>query len=513
MADAITSQAATLEAVSIPSPVSVFQGYDSVTGGGLSTAVTGTITKVGGTSSADYSVCTDLEQLSRSLQIDQSLSVGFGPFGSFDEKMQFVYKLDVTTYSVSIVVYSRHFGYKETTDDVRLKSGIKPPQGNPELRDFFRGYGDSFLASRTTGGEYYAVYTYYSQTREEQTQLTIDMKAHGIFNGGKVDAGLQAKISSFQSSTKTRSTFNQNVSGLRNPKLPDSDHVVEYAIAFTSIPLDNPAIIGFDTTGYEHVPGFGDFQPIASNRDFFVGNTVMGGLTKPLVQIQEVETQIAWIRGVYRFYGGYNDPQLTQNGIQSKTDHTTLDKLFQQFEADPTATFTQPALPSLKNGTPSLNYRISDSPSFGGPGGDPFDDIDAVGFTSFVPEQTRLSVLQLRSGARIDQLLTTYQNNSGQTWTFGHGGGGGSLGNKLNLMSGEFVTKVTGRSGARVDHLTITITNGGKVDGGGTGGNFFDWSVPTNSFVLGFKGRSARELDQITFIYAQFGAAKWTPIT
>src|SRR5207244_5679482 len=101
---------------------------------------------VGARSDVTYSGCESIETLSRALQIDQSLSVGFGPFGSVDEKTTFVYNLDVTTTSVSIVVYARHVTGKQALTDYGLKPNIPPPVGDEALKKFFNGFGDSFLS-------------------------------------------------------------------------------------------------------------------------------------------------------------------------------------------------------------------------------------------------------------------------------------------------------------------------------------------------------------------------------
>ena len=90
-------------------------------------------------------------------------------------------------------------------------------------------------------------------------------------------------------------------------------------------------------------------------------------------------------------------------------------------------------------------------------------------------------------------------------------GGGGGLGNKVTLMVGQFVNQISGRSGERVDHLTLTTTNGDKVDGGGNGGGPFDETIPTGSFLLGFAGRSGSELDQIQFVFGKPQQASWAP--
>ena len=59
-------------------PVQIFQGYDSVIGIGLGTAVEGTSKSAGAQTQEYFQGCETIESLSRALQIDQSLSVGFG---------------------------------------------------------------------------------------------------------------------------------------------------------------------------------------------------------------------------------------------------------------------------------------------------------------------------------------------------------------------------------------------------------------------------------------------------
>ncbi len=447
--------------------------------------------------------------MSNALEIDQSLSVSFGPVGSIDQKSRFVHSLNVTTFSVSIVVFARHLQGSQVMTNVALKPGIKPPQGNEELRNFFRGFGNSFMSSVSEGGEYYAVYTYFSQTREEQTELTASMQAHGIFNGGSVDASLQTKIGTFNSSVKTRISFDQNMSGIRNPAFPDSDNIIGFALAFPSLELTEPAIVAYEALGYERVPNFGAFQPIAKNRQFFVGNTVVDGLTKPLVQIQQLQNQIEWIEQIYRFYGGFSDSKLNDTAAKAKIDRDAINDMILAYEDDPTGSFTAPDLPSLANGTPELDYDIKRSESHGGGSGTPFDDVNV---DTAIPQQTRISALQLRSGDRIDKLITTYTDLS-TTSKIEHGGGGGGLSNVLNLRPDNVVVKIAGRSGSNVDRLTFTTSNGDVLNRGGGGGKpFDDFEVKPDEFLLGFAGRSNSEVRQIQFITGKLLPARWTPI-
>ena len=487
-------------------PAALFQGYNSVDGHGGSTALQGNTKIVGGTSTVSYRVASDIETLSRALEIDQSLSIGFGPFGSVDQKLKFVSNLKITTNSISIVVYARHFVGAETMTDVALKQGVKPPEGNAELNEFFQTYGDSYITSMTRGGEYYAVYTFYSQTREEQTQLEASMKAAGIYEGVKIDASLQVKLDNFVSSTKTRVTFDQNVSGLLNPKLPTASDLITYAIAFPSLNIDAPAIIALDSSGYESVGGIGTkFDPVSKNRRYFTGDGVYGGLTSKLIQVQQLLNQISWLEDIYQFYNGFVDSKVDSVRKLAEADLQAIDDQLVAYNRDPTQSFTVPPLKSLDEGTPVLQYDIGTSGAHGGDGGGPFDDVDIA---NYLQQQTRISALQLRSGGRIDRLITTYQSRHG-TVKLEHGGDGGGLGNVLTLLEGQFVTKVEGRSGARVDNLKFTITDGRSVSGGGGGGGPFTFEPPAGAFIMGFSGRSGAELDRIEFVHAKLKPAIW----
>src|SRR5437868_3091123 len=74
-------------------PVAEFQGYNSVTGRRLSTAVTGKASQRSAESTSRCTVCDDIFKLAKSLEIEQSLSIGFGARASVDQKMEFMQSL------------------------------------------------------------------------------------------------------------------------------------------------------------------------------------------------------------------------------------------------------------------------------------------------------------------------------------------------------------------------------------------------------------------------------------
>ncbi len=484
----------------------IFQGYDSVTGQARATAVSGGSQGQGATSAVICKVCSDLETLAKTVDISQSLSVSYGPIGSVSEKTDFVSSLNVTTYSVSIVVYAQHVNGTEQMTTVTPNSGISTPTDNASRQQFFVRYGDSFVSSRTLGGEYIAVYTFYSRSRQEQDTLTAEMQAHGLLEGVNVDASLQTKIQNFSSSTQTRSVFSQMISGIKNPSLPSSDGIINFALQFPSLPLDAPTIISFQTTGYEHV--FGSFGDIPKNRAYFVGTGVIDGLTKYLIAVRQLLAQIGWLSSIYQFYGYSGDSKLGTTAADARTDLNAINAQMQAWESDPepSSGFTLPALKTANAGTPSLSYTVHYDNSHGGGGGDPFNDVSP---STYLQLQTRITSIQLRSGDVTDCLMTSFTDSTGRQWTSTHGGGGGSPSATLPMMAGEFVSGVDGRSGEYVDQLNLTSSGGARIGGGGGGGSPYTWGVPGNSVMLGFAGRSGRFLDQVQVIYATFAPAKW----
>ncbi len=487
-------------------PIELFQGYDSVTGLGLSTALGGSTGHRGASTEEHYQVCEDMSELAQALEINQSLSVGLGPIGDIDEKMKFLHNLNATAHSISIVVYARNTLGTDTATNVHLL-----PEAAQVLKDgiaaFVLGYGDSYLSACTRGGEYYAVYTFYSQTREEKTELEVDMKAQGLFDVVKVDASLQVKINNFTSSTKTRVSLEQHISGISHPALPSADKIIEFAQNFSTLKLDAPTVIRFETTGYEHVPKLGTFQPIPRNRRFFVGNGVVDGLTASLVRVKQLQNQIRWLQGIHAFYGGHVDARLAEVAKEVEADLKAIGGLMEEWEDEPTGSFTAPKLASLDAGYPSLAYEVKRSTPYGGSDANAFDDLDIPAALS---RRTRIASVQIASGTSVDNLRVVYQSDAGTPRTVDHGGSGGRW-SALPLQPGQYVTVLAGRAGLRVDKLAITITGGSKIEGGGSGGGDFTWPVPANSFVIGFAGRATREyLEQIQAVCVELQPAKWT---
>jgi len=122
---------------------------------------------------------------------------------------------------------------------------------------------------------------------------------------------------------------------------------------------------------------------------------------------------------------------------------------------------------------------------FGGSGGGVFSDD--------LTQTSQLVGLNIWSGDYVDAIQATWSKPGGGT-IIGtkQGGGGGSL-SIITFKTGEYITRVDGRSGDWTDQLKFT-TNLGNVYGpyGGNGGGAYTLK---NLQVGGFLGRSGQFLD------------------
>jgi len=128
---------------------------------------------------------------------------------------------------------------------------------------------------------------------------------------------------------------------------------------------------------------------------------------------------------------------------------------------------------------------VTPSPQYGGGGGSPFTDLATT--------TQELSSILIRSGSEVDAIQVCFRNqdNTIQCREM-HGGSGGSP-NQFDLLPGEYINRIEGRSGRRIDSLQF-FTNTGRQSAkyGGNGGSPF--SIP-NICLNGIAGRSGSRID------------------
>ncbi|MFJ9899542.1 jacalin-like lectin [Streptomyces sp. NPDC091280] len=143
----------------------------------------------------------------------------------------------------------------------------------------------------------------------------------------------------------------------------------------------------------------------------------------------------------------------------------------------------------------NTDYQLSDQ--FGGPHGDYYQDIDSV------PAAARATKISLRSGSRVDQVGITLANGT----TLTHGGTGGTA-TSLTLGSSEYVTSAYLCEGkyndtTRIFYAKFTTNLGNTLAGGTTTSDCVTRTAPSGWQIAGFHGRSGDEVDKVGFIYTK----------
>lgn len=487
---------------------SMFQGYNNVTDQALNTIIEGNLLVNSGMSELQYVVTKSLQQTYSALNISSSVSAGYGGF-SGEAKVNFVNQLNLTKESLCIIVKASDKQNVTRTNNVNLKSGIKVPKNDKEVKEFIKKYGDSYISSLVTGAEYYAVYAFICETSEQRTTLEAQLSASGIsLFGGSLSADFQMKLEKVCKASLSRVTFQQIVSGLKDPHLPSQDNIINYALSFFDQEINNPAIISYETTSYDHVP---DFPPnvldqVQKNVSYFTDPT--GEFTKKVIDINELINQCENLESIYKYYDFTDDQKVNLVFESAQKDLQKLKSQQDEFNNSPISKFVLPELPSLNNGKPVLQFNFKDSDSYGGPGGSVFNDINQ---NSYFQKWTRLINVRLYAGKYVDRIVSTFECSDPvqRTFTNVHGGSGGEASFDLQLTLGVWVNSISGRYGKYVDKLEFGATNGQKISGGGNGGSPFSCKIPEGYFVAGFRGRAGKYLDQFGVVYAKLLPAIW----
>jgi hypothetical protein len=126
--------------------------------------------------------------------------------------------------------------------DYRLTQTAQSYLEKEGLTKFFEGHGDAFVSSVTLGSEYYAVYVFHAQTRAEQTQLMVDIKANGVYSGASANASLETKVNKLRETTSTRSDCHQRLRGIVGQELPPPEKLITFAAAFPKLAQKRPAM-------------------------------------------------------------------------------------------------------------------------------------------------------------------------------------------------------------------------------------------------------------------------------
>jgi hypothetical protein len=138
--------------------------------------------------------------------------------------------------------------------------------------------------------------------------------------------------------------------------------------------------------------------------------------------------------------------------------------------------------------------RLSDV--WGGPHGDPFDDVASL------PATPAAQAITVRAGSRVDRVELALSDGV----VLSHGGTGGSDAT-LALAADEFLTSAEVCSGqygghSRVFYARFATSAGRAVAGGSPTSSCVTYAAPAGWQIVGFHGRSAAEVDALGVVYA-----------
>lgn len=494
------------------SPSSMFQGYNNVTAQALNTAIDGNPITHSGVSELQYVVTKSLQETYSALNISSSVSASYAGF-SGEAKVNFVNQLSLTRESLCIIVKASDKQNVTRTNNVALKDGIKVPRNDEEVKEFIKKYGDSYISELVTGAEYYAIYAFICETSEQKTTLETQLSVSGIsLFGGSLSADFQMKLEKVCKASSSTVTFQQIVSGLKDPHLPSQDNIINYALTFFDQDINNPAIISYETTSYDQVPDFPSnvLDQVRKNVAYFTDST--GDFTQKSIDINELISQCKNLDSIYKHYDFTEDSKVNLVLESAQKDLQTLKLQQNEFTYNPIIKFSLPDLPSLNNGKPALQFNFKDSDTYGGSKGSVFNDINQ---TSYFQKKTRLINVKLYSGNFVNKIVSTFECSDPvqRTYTNEHGGNGGSASFDLQLTLGAEINSISGNAGPfqlYIQSLQLGATNGQSISGGsGDAGQPFSYSIPEGYFVAGFRGRYDNIVFQFGVVYAKLLPAIW----
>jgi Jacalin-like lectin domain len=490
-------------------PRELFGGYDTFTGKNRAPAVTGKASEP--TDSKVLfraSVCKTLTEVQKSLTVNGSVSVSYGPVDA-DAKASYVKDLKITSTSVVVVVYVATVIGTTTFQNVAFNPAHHPTHDT--LLDFYTQYGDSFVDSVTLGAEYWATYVFLATSEEQQSQIEGELTGAAKWGtGASIDAHISTAISKVISESQTASTFSQEATGYSGA-LPGSDEIISFAQKFPSLQKSAPAVVAFTTSGYEHAPESSPsvLKPLTESRERYIDlrdPLSSATLAGRLARVEPLANQADGLADIYGTYFYTADTKLAEFQRLVDQDLTNLGDMALRVAKDPVTSWDIPETKSLSYGVPELSAAIRQGDYWGGSGGGEFRGPGLP----HVRERWKLTQLKGQSGQYVYQLSLTWTDPDRITRTQVQGSDSGSN-PPLNLAPDEYITSMSARNGTMLDHLSITTSKGQSAGWGGSGGGertpvAFN---PNGKVFLGFYGRSGSRIDAAGVVYAEFSPAIW----
>jgi hypothetical protein len=517
--------------------IDLYQGFDTFSGEAKNTAVVNVGTSKPTPEAHSHSavtVATSFKQLQNSLEIDASVAVSYGVF-SADAKSKYIHSLDVTTNSVTVVIYANKFETTSRTQVALSSEALKKTTSPESIQDFVREYGDQWVSKVSKGAELFITFTFYCQTKDEKSSLEVSLAGHGVVAGAKIDASLGTKISNAIKTSNVRYSINYEVDGIDKsidlPKYKDDTNLyvvdlINYALTFSDKTIDKPITISYEVKPYEELFNHTvNFENVTTNRNLFLGNVVNKGWGEQSLQLLILMNTCQTILKTFSNYN-YNEPAFIKIYNQIKVDLDYLITFISKVQSNPTIQYSFTKPDSLKYTTAKIRYTVQvpdDGKTFlSGGGGGPYSDFNT---NDILNNKLLKSVRVTRDGGTITSLTTVYTSNACFTSNDAtdnnneiivlpaniHGSPGiGQVVIDWTLVANEEINEIHGWMGDWVGHSTVNglsfvsnlQTESSVIPFPTT--NILKWKIAPNDIFVGFAGSCGRNLDGIQPITVTF---------
>jgi hypothetical protein len=504
-------------------PNRLFQGVNSATSVGFtSECVTGVPAPTGAMIDQKIIYRTGSEEVSEALSVDVSVGASYGPVG-VNAKTGFAKSLKTTSTSLSMIVYNRVILQTENASNAKF-TNLENIQKD-DFGSFVSEFGDSFVSSVTTGGEYFAVYTFFSQSREEAKKISASLE---VSVGAVASVGTSTAIENAIKTMNVSWELQQHVTG-GIFAVPDSDHIVQFSLDFAAKLVDpkNHTVLNFTTTPYENVAGFHALfddknagNLLSSNRYYFDRE-----LFPEIKKINLVNAHVEFILGTYRAQSymptDEEDKDMVEVQKQLSVDNDLIRDHLAAYSSSPVEDWAAKSivsqLTSTSHGYPYLQVTSHSTDVLGGSGGSWFDDSADV---KAAPHRAVITYIQAQSASwcnaeRLAFLGTIYvfgQDPTEISLTHGDWDGGHNT-RVQRVTEGDYIKHVVisySEDGRAVNFFRVEFNQGNAFEVGNKSTKAtMQLDLKPNERVYAFNGRSGVYVDALGVRYFSFEPCNW----
>jgi hypothetical protein len=215
--------------------------------------ITGPTQAGGQTTSYNLSLINSFEELYSSIGISVEAS---GHYGLFSASGKFKYAKESKFNSQSTFLLARCVVENAFTqvEDAQIKPESSKLLEQGKIAPFQKRYGDGFVRGMQTGGEFFAIISITSSSREEQESISASLQAKygGLFASVQVDTSLDSKTKSKVAKSELRvSTYQRGGSGDDQSFTADIEAVMARLKAFPNQVKNTPVPYDVQVASYE----------------------------------------------------------------------------------------------------------------------------------------------------------------------------------------------------------------------------------------------------------------------